>query len=61
VLRRYDRVLVPEMNLGQLALLLRARYLVDAVSFTQVSGAPFKAAQLAAAITAAMPVTEEAP
>ncbi len=61
VLRRYDRVLVPEMNLGQLALLLRARYLVDAVSVTQVSGAPFKAAQLAAAITAAMPVTEEAP
>ncbi|MFF8771809.1 2-oxoacid:acceptor oxidoreductase subunit alpha [Kitasatospora sp. NPDC015120] len=50
VLRRYDRVLVPEMNLGQLALLLRAAYLVDIRSFTQVSGMPFKAEQLAAAI-----------
>ena len=50
VLRRYDRVLVPEMNLGQLALLLRGRFLVDVHSHTQVSGMPFKAAQLAAAI-----------
>jgi 2-oxoglutarate ferredoxin oxidoreductase subunit alpha len=50
VLRRYDRVLVPEMNLGQLAMLLRARYLVDARPFTQVSGMPFKADQLAAVI-----------
>ncbi|MFC8450023.1 2-oxoacid:acceptor oxidoreductase subunit alpha [Kitasatospora sp. NPDC057223] len=50
VLRRYHRVLVPEMNLGQLALLLRAKYLVDTRSFTQVSGMPFKADQLAAAI-----------
>ncbi|MEZ0069127.1 2-oxoglutarate ferredoxin oxidoreductase subunit alpha [Streptacidiphilus sp. MAP12-20] len=50
VLARYERVLVPEMNLGQLALLLRAKYLVDARSFTQVSGMPFKAAQLAEVI-----------
>jgi 2-oxoglutarate ferredoxin oxidoreductase subunit alpha len=50
-LKQYDRVLVPEMNLGQLALLLRARFLVDARSFTQVSGMPFKAEQLAAVIT----------
>ncbi|WP_042371352.1 2-oxoacid:acceptor oxidoreductase subunit alpha [Streptacidiphilus neutrinimicus] len=54
LLRRYDRVLVPEMNLGQLAMLLRARYLVDARSFTQVSGMPFKAAQLAAVISEAL-------
>ncbi|WP_051943904.1 2-oxoacid:acceptor oxidoreductase subunit alpha [Streptacidiphilus rugosus] len=54
VLKRYDRVLVPEMNLGQLALLLRARYLVDAQSFTQVSGMPFKAAQLAEVIKEAI-------
>ena len=47
ILRRYDRVVVPEMNLGQLALLLRGRYLVDAKSHTQVSGMPFKAAELA--------------
>ncbi|MFD4523863.1 2-oxoacid:acceptor oxidoreductase subunit alpha [Streptomyces sp. NPDC058470] len=50
VLRRYDRVLVPEMNLGQLALLLRGRFLVDVRSHTLVSGMPFKAAQLAAVI-----------
>ena len=35
VLRRYPKVLVPEMNLGQLALLLRAEFLVDAVSYTR--------------------------
>ncbi|MER6301354.1 2-oxoacid:acceptor oxidoreductase subunit alpha [Kitasatospora sp. NPDC001539] len=52
VLRRYERVVVPEMNLGQLALLLRAKYLVDVRSFTQVSGMPFKADQLAAALEA---------
>lgn len=47
VLARYDKVIVPEMNLGQLATLLRAKYLVDAQSHTQVSGMPFKAEQLA--------------
>ncbi|MCM2578400.1 2-oxoacid:acceptor oxidoreductase subunit alpha [Streptomyces meridianus] len=47
VLRRYERVVVPEMNLGQLAMLLRAKYLVDAASYTQVNGMPFKAEQLA--------------
>ncbi|WP_433506269.1 2-oxoacid:acceptor oxidoreductase subunit alpha [Pseudonocardia halophobica] len=46
VLRRYRTVLVPEMNLGQLALLLRGRYLVDAKSYTKVSGLPFKAEEL---------------
>lgn len=47
VLRRYDRVLLPEMNLGQLALLLRARFLVDIVGYNQVRGLPFKAEELA--------------
>ncbi|TKS96709.1 2-oxoglutarate ferredoxin oxidoreductase subunit alpha, partial [Streptomyces galbus] len=47
VLARYERVVVPEMNMGQLATLLRARYLVDVVSFTQINGMPFKAEQLA--------------
>ncbi|WP_424891421.1 2-oxoacid:acceptor oxidoreductase subunit alpha [Streptomyces sp. XH2] len=47
VLGRYEKVVVPEMNLGQLATLLRARHLVDVRSHTQVSGMPFKAAQLA--------------
>jgi 2-oxoglutarate ferredoxin oxidoreductase subunit alpha len=47
VLRRYDRVVVPEMNLGQLAMLLRAKYLVDVIGYNQVRGLPFRAAELA--------------
>ena len=41
VLSRFERVLLPEMNLGQLALLLRGRYLKDVESFTKVQGKPF--------------------
>ncbi|MCK0110890.1 2-oxoacid:acceptor oxidoreductase subunit alpha [Ornithinimicrobium sp. F0845] len=47
VLRAYDRVIVPEMNLGQLALLLRGHFLVDVQSHTAVRGLPFPAADLA--------------
>src|SRR6476659_4125511 len=43
ILARYERVVIPEMNMGQLAQLVRARYLVDAISVTQVRGLPFKA------------------
>jgi 2-oxoglutarate ferredoxin oxidoreductase subunit alpha len=50
VLARYDRVLVPEMNLGQLSRLLRAEYLVDATGLNQVKGIPFKAAEIQAKI-----------
>ena len=50
VLRRYDKVLVPEINLGQLALLLRGRFLVDVISYNQVRGLPFRAAELAGVI-----------
>nr|WP_316932135.1 2-oxoacid:acceptor oxidoreductase subunit alpha [Nocardioides marmotae] len=50
ILKRYDKVLVPEMNLGQLSLLLRAKYLVDAVGYNVVRGLPLKAAELAEAI-----------
>ncbi|MCL2781772.1 MAG: 2-oxoacid:acceptor oxidoreductase subunit alpha [Actinomycetia bacterium] len=46
VLARYEKVVIPEMNLGQLATLIRAKYLVDAISFNQVRGLPFKAAEL---------------
>ena len=46
VLRGYKTVLLPEMNLGQLALLLRGRYLVDVKSYTKVSGLPFQAEEL---------------
>ena len=51
VLRRYDAVLVPEMNLGQLSMLLRAKYLVDVVGYNHVRGLPLRAAELADAIT----------
>jgi 2-oxoglutarate ferredoxin oxidoreductase subunit alpha len=50
VLRSYRKVLLPEMNLGQLALLLRGRYLVDVIAYNQVRGLPFKAAELEAVI-----------
>jgi len=50
VLRRYDQVLVPEINLGQLALLLRGRFLVDVISYNRVRGLPFRAAELAGVI-----------
>ena len=47
ILRRYDRVIVPEMNLGQLALLLRAKYLVDMRSYSRVRGLPISLSELA--------------
>ena len=50
VLARYDRIIVPEMNLGQLAQLIRARYLLDTISFTKVAGTPYKAEQIEAFI-----------
>jgi 2-oxoglutarate ferredoxin oxidoreductase subunit alpha len=50
VLRSYDKVLVPEINLGQLALLLRGKFLVDVISYNKVRGLPFQASELAEAI-----------
>ncbi len=50
VLARYKKVLVPEMNLGQLVWLLRARYLVDAISYSKVQGKPFKVSEIDAKI-----------
>jgi 2-oxoglutarate ferredoxin oxidoreductase subunit alpha len=41
-----DRVVIPEMNLGQLAHVIRARYLVDAMSYNQVRGLPFTSTEL---------------
>jgi 2-oxoglutarate ferredoxin oxidoreductase subunit alpha len=52
VLRRYERVLIPEMNLGQLLKLVRAEFLVDAVGYNRVSGLPLRAAEVADAIEA---------
>jgi 2-oxoglutarate/2-oxoacid ferredoxin oxidoreductase subunit alpha len=52
LLRRYERVLIPEMNLGQLLKLVRAEFLVDAVGYNRVSGLPLRAAEVADAINA---------
>jgi 2-oxoglutarate ferredoxin oxidoreductase subunit alpha len=48
VLKAYRRVLIPEVNLGQLSMLIRARYLVDAVGYNRVRGKPFRIAELEA-------------
>ena len=50
VLRSYERVLIPEMNLGQLLKLVRAEFLVDAVGYNRVRGLPFRSDELAEAI-----------
>jgi 2-oxoglutarate/2-oxoacid ferredoxin oxidoreductase subunit alpha len=52
VLRRYPKILVPEINLGQLVKLVRAEFLVDAVGYHRVSGQPFRSDELAAAMEA---------
>ena len=52
VVRSYERILIPEMNLGQLRMLIRAEFLVDAVGYNKVRGRPFRAAELEDAITA---------
>lgn len=54
VLRRYPKVVVPEMNLGQLALLLRGKYLVDVQSVTKVEGMAFLADEVEGIIEAAL-------
>jgi 2-oxoglutarate ferredoxin oxidoreductase subunit alpha len=48
VLSSYRRVLIPELNLGQLLLLIRARYLIDAVGYDRVRGKPFRIAEIVA-------------
>ena len=52
VLRRYPKILVPEINLGQLVKLVRADFLVDAVGYHRVSGQPFRSDELAEAMEA---------
>ncbi|TNC24762.1 2-oxoacid:acceptor oxidoreductase subunit alpha [Mumia zhuanghuii] len=54
VLRAYDSVIVPEMNLGQLSMLLRARYLVDVQGYDKVTGMPFGSEELAEVIAQAV-------
>jgi 2-oxoglutarate ferredoxin oxidoreductase subunit alpha len=50
VLGRFEKVLIPELNLGQLAMLIRARFLIDAIPVTKVKGKPFKVSELVARI-----------
>ncbi len=50
ILKRYKKVLVPEMNMGQLSLILRARFLVDAESYGKIQGKPFKQSEIEAKI-----------
>ncbi|WP_296137890.1 2-oxoacid:acceptor oxidoreductase subunit alpha [uncultured Tessaracoccus sp.] len=59
VLRAYDHVIVPEMNLGQLAMLLRARYLVDVESYSRVRGLPLSTTELEEHLVAALDALEE--
>jgi 2-oxoglutarate/2-oxoacid ferredoxin oxidoreductase subunit alpha len=48
VIRSFKRVLVPELNLGQLLMLIRARYLVDAIGYNKVRGKPFRIVEIEA-------------
>jgi 2-oxoglutarate/2-oxoacid ferredoxin oxidoreductase subunit alpha len=50
VLKRYKKVLVPEMNMGQLSMILRAKFLVDAESYGKIQGKPFKQSEIEAKI-----------
>ena len=46
VLGRFDKILVPELNLGQLSLLIRARLLHDVISYPKIQGQPFKVSEV---------------
>lgn len=60
LLHRYEHVIVPEMNLGQLAMVLRARFLVDLESYTRVRGLPLSIEELETDFTASIDALEEA-
>ena len=55
ILRNFDKVLVPEMNLGQLSRLLRAEFLVDTIPFAKVQGRPFLISELRSKILELLP------
>lgn len=55
LLRRFDRVLVPELNMGQLRMLLRSEYLVDCIGFNKVQGKPFAVSELIQQIETHLP------
>ena len=53
IIAKYDKILIPEMNLGQLAMILKARFLRDVTQLNKVQGQPFKESEILAAIRAA--------
>ena len=59
MLKRYKKILIPELNRGQLAWVLRAKYLVDTVSYCKVQGKPFKHAELKARMEEVLAVEKE--
>jgi len=50
ILKKFKKILIPEMNTGQLAMILRAKYLVDVTTYSKVQGRPFKSAEIAGKI-----------
>jgi 2-oxoglutarate ferredoxin oxidoreductase subunit alpha len=54
ILGRFNKVLVPEMNTGQLAFLLRGTFLVDAITMSKVQGRPFRTSEIAGRINELM-------
>jgi 2-oxoglutarate ferredoxin oxidoreductase subunit alpha len=54
LLSRYDKVLVPEMNLGQLSRVIKSEYLTDVISHTKIQGQPFKVIEIEGAINDAL-------
>ena len=50
LIQKYDRVLIPELNLGQLSFIIRSRFLVDAISLNKIQGKPFKVREVTAKI-----------
>ena len=54
ILKKYPRVIVPELNLGQMCRIVRANYLIDAKAVTKVQGLPFTARELEDAIEGAL-------
>ena len=57
LLKRFDRILVPEMNTGQFVEVIRSRFLIDAQKLTKVSGQPFKIREIEAGIKAQLELT----
>ena len=52
VLKRFPRILVPELNMGQLSWLMRAKFLIDARGLNKIQGQPFKVTEICAAVDA---------